>query len=168
MIDIDLKDEWGGIDENIKKAVYSFNTAGFKTAGSCEGHADYGSPVPWVYVAAGDESAGSAVGEVLILKEKNKILFAQVNAAIKEFYADRNMSEELKIATTSGKWGFWIHSDKKAFVAWRDEIDALVVKKEKGEEYIKREISETEKIQRAEKLSMYQAEMEKFAEFVKG
>ncbi len=168
MIDPNLKDEFGGIDENIKTAVYNFDSAGLITTGSCEGHADKSSPVPWIHVVAKDEPSVSAgTEEATKWKKKNEELRAKIDTVIEEFYNDRNVPEDLRVATLSGNWGFWIFCDKDAFAKWRYEVDVVVVQKEKGEPHAKHSFSESEKAERAEKLPLYYQGMDAFSEFLK-
>ncbi|MCB1118060.1 MAG: hypothetical protein KDK50_05735 [Chlamydiia bacterium] len=38
------------LDNGIKDCVIALNLIGFQTSQSCEGHADWGSPYPWVHI----------------------------------------------------------------------------------------------------------------------
>ncbi len=43
-----------GVDSGIKHSVAAFNSVGFKTSASCEGHTDHGHPFPWVDFGTSD------------------------------------------------------------------------------------------------------------------
>lgn len=166
MIDIDLKDEWGGIEEGIKRQVYNFNLAGLHTSSSCEGHIDRGGPSPYVYVVADNEPDNDSP-EFGTWKKEIERTRELVSLKIREFYSDRNTSPDLRVATKQGKVGFWIICNEEEFSKWREEVDELVSKKEKGESYSKIIISEGEKEDRAQRLLLYRKEMDDFSEFLK-
>ena len=58
MIDLNIKDEWGGIDEKIKPLIFELNRLEIPTSGSCEGHVDHGFPGPWVSIYTPKEKLG--------------------------------------------------------------------------------------------------------------
>lgn len=171
MIDLEMKDEWGGIDPGIKTAVGNFNLAGLCTSGSCEGHADKrnNSPVPWVSIRIENEPEHPPASEEILENWKARIreLRSKIDRAIENFYKERGTSEKFRVCTRMGKIALWIACDRDEFARWRDEIDLFMAKKEKGEPYSKSVPTEEEKAEREKNLPIYRKEMSDFSEFLK-
>ncbi len=124
-----MQDEWGGIDKKIEKTVMALNKRGIRTTGSCEGHADHGSPSPWISISARPEIDTEGV-----LERENRELQKSVQALLDQFYKGRNVSEDKKIVIRNGKHSFWIHNGGKLFDAWRAHVEEIVEKNKRGEE----------------------------------
>lgn len=104
MININLKDEWGGIDEKIKSSVLGLNKHGIVTTGSCEGDK---APCPWIMV-----------------KSSSKKIKDRFNLLLKEFYKTRKVSNDVRIKTFLADSRFYIYSGKKqVFVKWRKSVN---------------------------------------------
>ncbi len=136
-----------GIDERIKETVAAFNLAGFHTDSSCEGHLDWGTGAPWIGVEAAGEPEERFTGE----KEVVEKIAKKAQNMLNEFYKDRNMSADSKLAIegVGGGGAFRIHNG--------------------GEDYevMLKNMPETQKNGLAERLQKHQAEMRAFGEFLK-
>jgi len=62
------------IDQRIKETVIVINLLGFKTSQSCEGHLNWGCPFPWVEIAVMDEDLSA-------LYEQNESLAKRISEA---------------------------------------------------------------------------------------
>ncbi len=148
MIDLNIKDEWGGIDEKIKPLVFELNRLEIPTSGSCEGHIDHGFPGPWISVYP-DET-----------KEK-------VESLLSEFYSNRNSNPAIKISIILGNGSYWIYSGGEKFLKFRDEINAYAERKTAGENPEPKTINEEEKNIRLKTIPLQQKEVSDFVDFLK-
>lgn len=115
MIDINLSDEWGGIDKKIKSSVLGLNLHGIVTTGSCEGDK---APCPWIMVKSSSK------------RTKNKF-----NKLLKEFYKARKISRDVKIKTFAIGARFYIFSGKReTFRKWRKSANDAAKNIAKGKE----------------------------------
>lgn len=149
MIDLNIKDEWGGIDEKIKPLVFELNRLEIPTSGSCEGHVDHGFPGPWVSVHAPQE-----------IKTK-------VESLLNEFYFNRNTDPNTRLSLMDGHGSFWIYSGGEKFLKFRDEINAYAAKKAAGENPEPKVITEEEKAIRSKTIPLQQNEISDFVLFLK-
>lgn len=105
MINVNLADEWGGIDKKIKSSVLGLNKLGIETTGSCEGDV---APCPWIMI----KSSGQKV--------KNKL-----KALLKEFYESEDAPANVKIKFYPVGSRFYIYSGERAsFSEWRKFVNA--------------------------------------------
>lgn len=148
MIDLNIKDEWGGIDEKIKPLVFELNRLKIPTSGSCEGHVDHGFPGPWV--------------SIYVPEEKTR-----VGTLLNEFYSNRDTNPDIRLSLMDGHGGFWIYSGGEKFLKFREEINAYAEKKAADENPQSKTISEEEKTTRQKTLLIQQTEILDFANFLK-
>lgn len=153
MIDINLTDEWGGIDSKMKNAVYILNLLDLPTTGSCEGHIDHGSPAPWIMIQKTDEA------------NKNEKIYQKLAFLLKEFYKNRSASPDTRIIIKRGNAGFWLHNGGKAYAQWRKKVNKRVIKKQQGDT-VQEFINEKEKRSRTKHLLRFQKEMKMFTKFL--
>ncbi len=157
----ELKDEWCGIDKNIESVVAALNARGIRTSGSCEGHSNLNSPVPWVSISAGTEAE-----ERGMLAKENDKLRAKTQALLDEFYQNRSVAENVKIVISNGVASFWLHNGGELFKAWRKYVDEIVESKKSGKPITLRRPQEG--IEDFEsQLPILQKEFQDFAEFLK-
>lgn len=149
-----LKDEFGGIDKKILKAVVVLNLLNIPTISSCEGHLKNGSPVPYIKIAPARKTKNY---KNLIQKYK-----LQINKFLKLFYKKRKINPHLKLTITFGHYGFWLHPDKKLFLKWREVVNKQVLNN-KNKKVIK--TKKSLKIKKQELLN-YQKEFNLFATFL--
>ncbi len=148
-------DEWGGIDEKIEGLVSALNLLGIRTTGSCEGHADYGCPAPWVKVTAEEDA-------------DNEGILEKFRTLLREFYENRDVNSEVRISIDdSANFGFWIYNGGDAYKKWRANGRERVIRREMGEKVPKEVIPPKEQAVRAERLPIYQKEMDVFRSFLK-
>ncbi len=138
MTDLNIKDEWGGIDEKIKPLVSELNRLEIPTSGSCEGRVDHGFPGPWVSIHA---------------PQKIK---AEVESLLNEFYSDRNTDPSTRLSLMDGHGSFWIYSGGEKFLKFRDEVNAHAEKKAAGENPEPKIITDEEKTIRLTTLPLQQ------------
>ena len=139
MIDIDLMDEWGGIDKKIKSSVLGLNKHGIVTTGSCEGDK---APCPWIMV-----------------KSPNKKIKYKFNNLLREFYKKRKVAKDVRIKTFAVGSRFYIYSGKReTFASWRRYVNktANIITQDKKQGPIKKWVSTTG----------YQKEFIQFGEFL--
>jgi len=159
-----IKDEWRGIDRKILKPVIALNLIGFRTSGSCEGHLNKNSPVPWIKISPS-----------LKIKDKNKILKNcefKIKKLLKLFYKNKKIiNKKAQLVITKGNYGFWIHPNKILFKKWRKIVLKSAIfnqnnknKKIKKLDKIKKEFA-FPKITKKE-LSVYRKEFNLFADFI--
>jgi len=143
------------MDREIRKAVLVLNRAGLPTTGSCAGHADHGSPAPWIKINSEKHLSASQ-----ILKLKNC-----VSSLLKDFYKNRKIDSYIKLRIKSGHAGFWIYSGQD-FLKWREIIDERSKMINVGKKVGKEIISRTEQEKRRKTLFARQEEMAAFAHFL--
>lgn len=144
------------IDSKIKGIVLVLNQLGVTTTGSCEGHINHGSPVPWVKI-------NSDKG---LLSSQAKELRNKVALLLKDFYKNRKVLPTFKLNIKSGKAGFWLYSGKD-FLAWRKIVDNRAKIIATGRKIKKEIIGNQERAIRKSNLPIYQEEIRLFAEFLK-
>lgn len=157
MIDINIKDEWGGIDEMMKPLVAELNRLNFPTTGSCEGHVSRGYPGPWVSIRLAEESP----------KKNSEEMSERMSALINEFYKDPATDSRFRISILPGHGGFWIYLGGDKFIKFREDINAYAEKKANGENPKTIEISAEEKAEREKNLPKFHKEIIDFVEFLK-
>lgn len=131
----------GGVDEKIKSSVLGLNRHGIETTGSCEGDA---APCPWIMVKSSD----------LKIKEK-------LEALLKEFYATRTASDDVRTKVFPVGSRFYIYSGKEdIFSDWRKSVNeaATVIAHGKDRGSGEMEVSPPE----------YQEEFQAFGKFLLG
>lgn len=136
------------IDLKIKNLVSILNRLGITTTGSCEGHIDHGSPVPWVKI------------------NSEKELRNKVTSLLKVFYKNRKLQSTAKLKIKSGKAGFWLYSGQD-FLAWRKIVDKKAKMIAAGRKIKKEVISQQEQLRRKSSLPIFQEEIKLFGEFLK-
>lgn len=188
--------EGRGLDPGIKETVVGFNLNGISTAQSCEGHADRAGGQrswPWVRVSAPGEPEERFVGEQELFGEaarvhgvpleqlkkgipedvywevrrkvvendetseykdwekQNKVLREKTQELLQEFYRDRRVPEDIELVVDDMEGGsFEVHS--------REDLT---------NNFIFKELSETELDMLIKKLPQRQAEMTAFTKFLK-
>lgn len=129
----------GGIDEKIKSSVLGLNRHGIETTGSCEGDA---APCPWIMIKSSDPK----------IREKLEVL-------LKEFYATRTASDDVRIKVFPVGSRFYIYSGKEGvFSDWRKSVNeaAIAIAHGKDPGSGEMEVSPPE----------YQEEFQRFGEFL--
>lgn len=157
----EFKDEWCGIDKNIEGIVTALNERGIRTSGSCEGHRDINSPVPWVSISAGTDAE-----ERGMLAKENDALRSKIQALLDEFYRNRSSDEDVMIVITKGVASFWLHNGGELFKEWRKYVDEIVENKKSGKPITLRHPQENVKNFES-LLQRLQKEFQDFAEFLK-
>lgn len=155
-----LKDEFGGIDKKILKAVVVLNLLNIPTISSCEGHIKNASPVPYIKIAPRRK-----VKNYKSLIQKYKF---QINKFLRLFYKKRKVKSDIRLVITNGNYGFWLHPDKKLFLKWRKIVNQQVlinkIKNKNCNYKINKKINYF-KIKNKQ-LFNYQKEFDLFAEFL--
>jgi len=154
-----IKDEWGGVDKKILKAVVALNLIGLNTSGSCEGHLNKNSPLPWIKISP-----------PLKAKNKDNVIKdyeLKIRKLLKLFYKNKkNLNDKTKLVITKGNYGFWLHPNKNLFKKWRKFVlkNVSFYKNKKNLYKIKKEFI-LPKINKKE-LDLYQKEFNLFADFI--
>ncbi len=141
-------DEIGGkMDEGIVETVTAFNILNIPTSQSCEGHADWGIPTPWVIVEAENESAED-------FKEKNKNYRKTVENLVKNYYEEirGNIPVDLQIK-------FADIGDESVF--------RLYIGSEEDYNLETENLNDQQRSELEGRLSKYKEEMKKFTDFIK-
>lgn len=139
MININLIDDWGGIDEKIKSSVLGLNKHGIVTTGSCEGdHA----PCPWI-----------------MIKSSSKGIKQKFHKLLREFYETRKVPDALRIKTFPAVRGFYIYSGRKSiFLNWRKAVNEIAKEIAQG--------NDTGEVKIWKSSSRYQKEFIRFGRFL--
>lgn len=144
------------IDLKIKNLVSILNRFGIPTTGSCEGHIDHGSPVPWVKI-----NSDKGLSFLRVKELRNKI-----TSLLKVFYENRKVQSTAKLRIKSGKAGFWLYSGQD-FLAWRKIVDNRAKMIATGHKIEKEIVGHKEQVRRKSNLPVFQEEIRLFGEFLK-
>lgn len=170
MIDLDIKDEFGGIDEEIKSIVEALNLVGINTTSSCAGHSEKSAAVvPWVKIRISTENKTDEelTSEFLEYEKlENGKLKTKVLKLLDEFYGSRVVDDFLRIRMMDGNVGFWIYNGGDLYPAMRKEMDERLRLKDLGEQVNLATINAEEIEKRREYLPKLQKEFSDFAEFI--
>lgn len=151
-----IDDEWGGIDEEIIDVIRLLNDYGIVTDGSCAGHIDRASPVPFVSVFQFDK-------EGKFLSDETVKMLARVRALLDEFYCNRQVNEQVKIITETPAF---IHNGGRLWSQWRSEVAKRVAVRKVGTEIPRPILTEAECEERRALLPTLQQEFFDFARFI--
>lgn len=181
------------IDESIRETVVMFKANELPTSGSCEGHIERGSPVPYVEVSAPNQPEERFIGQNEAFEKTAKKYDITVEEAktLKIGEAYWEAMEECSRNRETEEYKEWNEENEKLLAKARDileefykerkvEQDVKLQLEERvgnfrihngGEDYqpligSEREFSEEEKKIRLEKVEKYRAEMNEFAEFL--
>lgn len=148
-----MTDEWGGIDEKIQKLVTTLNYAGFQTTGSCEGHINRDAPAPWIKIGSDEIDKDAELREKMI-----KLL--------DRFYVSRAVPQDVRLMISDASFGFYLHNGGEFYDKWREEVQTTAAQIKSGHAIKANSLSDERENSRAEKLPLYQKEIEEFAEFL--
>lgn len=147
-----MKAEVDLIDEKIKELVVALNRLGIPTTGSCEGHADYGSPAPWIKITPRDIDDSAQIQKT-------------ASALLDVFYGNHVPEKDARFVMENANIGFWIHNGGEDYLRWREGVRRVA---EKSQAIIDAQnpLTTEEIRQRAAMLPVYQQEILFFAEFL--
>lgn len=181
------------VDEGIKETVVILNAIGLPTSGSCEGHTDYGVPVPWVDIEAPNAPEERFIGQnaafarvarkynITIDEAKSGRLVKVYEEAMKECCGNgetkehkkwrrenRKLMRKTKILLAEFYQDREVEQSLKLQIAENAEGGFRI--HNGGDDYkpISKAVSGQEKIALSEKLARYQKEMRDFTDFLKG
>lgn len=105
------------IDENIKETVTSLNIFDINTSGSCEGHIEWGTGVPWVEIADPNEP------EERFINEKN--VFERIAKENDVSVDDLKKEEKHEKLYRQAEEEFVKNGETKEAIAWQEENEKL-------------------------------------------
>lgn len=148
-----MEPESNRIDDKIKKLVVTLNYLGIPTTGSCEGHADHGSPAPWIKITP------HGAGDPIQIQKT-------VSALLSSFYKVHIPDEDARFITENANVGFWIHNGGEDYLRWREGVKRTA-QEPRAPGKMPNSLTTEEIRQRNAKLPGYQQEILLLAKFLK-
>jgi hypothetical protein len=154
-------DDWGGIDEGIKKCVIFLNLLGINTAGSCAGHAERNNVMPEICI-----TSSTAESDDTWSKEEDDRLTGLTQELLEEFYRKREVSDLKKIVIIQSGMMSSLHNGGNLWKEWRCMVDDRSRRIKNGEE-VKKWIPTEDEIKEREIISKeLLTEFDDFTEFL--